>query len=304
MLKILTGKTVKGILLTLSLTAVIWFILTNISEIREYNFSVSIKYLILGASCSIIGHLSNYLVWFSLAKGFGIRTTILRGGRAWFLSRMGRYIPGKVPFLLFRLSVYDSFPRKNVALATGVEYVASIGAASLIVLFGIITSPIMISDAIKWVALGCSLLIPILLWPGFLIPSYNFVLKLFGKSAIKGSPSYSLILRSVFGYVIAGLIHGLGFYFLLSSLYNIPFQLFPIITGIYFGAGLIGLAAIFAPGGIGVLEGSMLIVLPSFIPEPVAIVGIMGIRIQVTLTELFITGVFSGLEFLKRKRSK
>ena len=217
--KYLTGKVTRTILLILSLTAVIWFISTNISEIREYNFSVSLKFLVLGVFCSILGHLSNYLVWFNLAKGFGIRTSILQGGRAWFLSRMGRFIPGKVPFLLFRLSVYNSFPRKNVALATGVEYVASIGAASIIVLFGIITSPIVFSDVIKWVAVGCSFLIPVLLWPGFLIPSYNFVLRLFGKSEISGSPSYSLILRSVFGFVIAGFIHGLGFYFLLSSLY-------------------------------------------------------------------------------------
>lgn len=302
MKKSLLSRLLKIVLLVGSLSAVSWFIVKNANEIGSYDYTFSWNLLALAALFAVAGHLVNFLVWFKLSSGFGIHTSLLEAGRAWFLSKLGRYIPGKLPFLLFRLNVYGAFPKKTVALATAVEYVSSIAAAAFVVLIGIVSAPDLIPEKMKWIAIGCAILIPVFLRPKFLIPCYNFILKVFKKSPVSGFPPYPLIIKSVSGHVAASFIHGFGFFLLLSSLHNLPIHFFPTVAGIYFAAGLVGLAAVFAPGGIGVLEGFMLLILPSIVPEPVAIVGVIGIRIVVTVTELILAGIFVGLSYTSKRK--
>ncbi|MEN8208869.1 MAG: hypothetical protein ABFR50_06430, partial [Candidatus Fermentibacteria bacterium] len=70
------------------------------------------------------------------------------------------------------------------------------------------------------------------------------------------------------------------------------FRYYLTITGIYSIAGLIGLAAFFAPSGIGIREGVLFLVLPAFIPGPTVIVGVIAIRLLTTAAELLLAGVF------------
>jgi len=263
---------IKVTLLLFSLIAVLWFIFKNANEILKYDYSFSLHILLIASVVSILGHLVNFFVWYKLSYGLGIKTSILEASKAWFLSKMGRYIPGKLPFLLFRLSVYSSFPKKIVTLATGIEYISSIAAASIIVLTGILVTPNFLPHTIKIIALCCSVLIPIFLWPRLLMPCYNSILKLFKKEPLNEFPSYRLIVKAVFGHIVAGFIHGFAFFLLLYSLQKVSIAYYPIITGI--------------------------------IPEPVAIIGVIGIRILVTTTELILTGLFVLLFRFKKKYSE
>jgi len=101
-----------------------------------------------------------------------------------------------------------------------------------------------------------------------------------------------LLLRFVGAYVFAGLLQGMGLIFILNSLSPVDFRYFLIITGTYEVAGLIGIAAVFAPSGIGVREGVLFLVLPAFIPMPAVIIGTIVMRLIATFTELFLAGVF------------
>lgn len=288
------------VLLVLALIAVLWFLKSNINEIRHYSFNPDLNLIALAFLCAILGHLCNFSVWVILSKSFGINTSAMDAAKAWFLSKLGRYIPGKLPFLIYRLSVYKSFPKQTVTVATVVEYISSIAAASAIVLLGIVFAPSAIPDYIKWVCLTFFLLFPVVLKPEILQPVYNFAMKKLKRSNMVIFPKHSIIYLSVTGHILAGMIHGFGLFLLLRSVYPISISFYPAVTGIYFGAGLVGLAAVFAPGGIGVLEGFMLLFLPSIVPEPVAIVGTIGIRIIVTVTELILTGSVSAIHHFSR----
>ncbi|MCK5064623.1 MAG: hypothetical protein KAQ97_05035, partial [Candidatus Fermentibacteraceae bacterium] len=261
-------------------------------------------YLVLSVLLVILGHLVNLIIWILLSFSFGMRIPITSAGRAWFLSRLGRYVPGKVTFLLYRIRVYKQFPGRVVALATVVEYIASISAACLIILASIIENPIAIPDLLRWTAAAGAVLFLSVLWPPILNRVVNLILRVFRRKPVEEIPSYRVILSTVGGYIVAALIHGLGFFLLLRSLTDISMSYYLTITGVYFAAGLVGLAALFAPRGIGVLEGFLLLVLPLFIPRPVAIVGILGIRIIVTVTELFLTGCFVVVFGLRKRKTR
>ena len=88
----------------------------------------------------------------------------------------------------------------------------------------------------------------------------------------------------------------MGLYFILNSLLPVDFRYFLMITGAYEVAGLIGIAAVFAPSGIGVREGVLFLVLPAFIPTPAVIIGTIAMRLIATFTELFLSFVFVVVE--------
>ena len=298
------SKVLYTLLFVLSLTAVLWYIASNIDKISEFAFEFNPAYLVLSVLLVILGHLVNLIIWILLSFSFGMRIPITSAGRAWFLSRLGRYVPGKVTFLLYRIRVYKQFPGRVVALATVVEYIASISAACLIILASIIENPIAIPDLLRWTAAAGAVLFLSVLWPPILNRVVNLILRVFRRKPVEEIPSYRVILSTVGGYIVAALIHGLGFFLLLRSLTDISMSYYLTITGVYFAAGLVGLAALFAPRGIGVLEGFLLLVLPLFIPRPVAIVGILGIRIIVTVTELFLTGCFVVVFGLRKRKTR
>jgi len=97
-------------------------------------------------------------------------------------------------------------------------------------------------------------------------------------------------------YVIVGLFYGLSFFLVLNSLSPVGFEYYLAITGTFWAAALIGIAAIFAPSGIGVREGVIMLVLPSFISEPTVIVGAILIRFVMIAAELSLAGLFTVLE--------
>lgn len=297
------SKVLYTLLFILSLIAVLWYIALNIDKISKFAFEFNPVYLVLSLLLVMLGHLVNFSIWIILSFSFGMRVPVASAGKAWFLSRLGRYIPGKVPFLLYRIRVYKQFPGRVVTLATVVEYIASISAACLIILASIIDNPIAIPEVLRWTAAAGAVLFLSVLWPPILKRVVNLILRLFRRKSVKEIPSYRVILSTVGGYIVAAMIHGLGFFLLLRSLTDISISYYLTITGIYFAAGLVGLAAVFAPSGIGVLEGFMMLVLPLFIPQPVAIVGILGIRIIVTVTELFLTGCFVVVYRLRKRKT-
>ncbi|MEA1936445.1 MAG: hypothetical protein U9M96_06485 [Thermodesulfobacteriota bacterium] len=234
---------------------------------------------------------------------FGLNVPILRAGKAWFVSQLGKYVPGKVTLLLVRLDAYRGYSKRKITVATGIEYIAMLASAFILVLVALASAFQIVPYHIRWVAGVGSVLFLFMLWPPLSLRFVNLVLKLLKREPIEEFPPYSLLLRFVGAYIFAGLLQGMGLFFVLNSLSPVKFSYFLIIAGVYEAAGLIGIAAVFAPSGIGVREGVLLLVLPSFIPMPAVIVGTIAIRLIATITELFLAGVFIVAEKMCTKRS-
>ena len=88
----------------------------------------------------------------------------------------------------------------------------------------------------------------------------------------------------------------MGLYFILNSLLPVDFRYFLIMTGTYEVADFIGIAAVFAPSGIGVRERVLFLALPAFIPMPAVIIGTIVMRLIATFTELFLAFFYAVAE--------
>ena len=96
-----------------------------IAQISAEDFTLQPSSLILAFLCAFLGHLSQFLNWVLIAASFGIRMPLARSGKAYFLSRLGRYVPGKVALILMRFKEYNGHSRRAITMAMGVDYVSS-----------------------------------------------------------------------------------------------------------------------------------------------------------------------------------
>lgn len=291
-------------LLIVVLIAVIWVVWKNVSEISTYSFELKYSYFIASFVVIVINYLFCFLIWHWLTVSFGLHVPIVKAARGWFLSYLGKYVPGKIALLLVRMDAYDGYSSKKVAVATIVEYIIALVAACLVVLISILFSPDIVPDYIRWVAVLGTVSLLVVLYPPLLKKLVNWVLKLIKKSPLHEVPTFKSIIMFVGNYMIATLVAGLAFYLILNSLSPVNFKYYIIITGVYGIAGLAGLAAFFAPSGIGVREGVIILILPAFIPEPAVIVGAIAIRLITTVTELLLAGLFVGIERIHSLHNK
>ncbi len=89
-------------------------------------------------------------------------------------------------------------------------------------------------------------------------------------------------------FIINWFIVGLGFYMLTNSIYHLPVSEMLYTGGIYGLAAIIGILSIFAPSGIGVREGILILGLSLVMPQEYAVIISVVSRLWSTIAELLL----------------
>ncbi|MBI9077652.1 MAG: hypothetical protein JEZ02_19770, partial [Desulfatibacillum sp.] len=279
-----------------------WVIIRHAREFSAYTVSISPLYLGLSVGCCALGYLANLTVWIRLAAAFGIREDFITTGKAWLLSRMGRHVPGKVTILLVRFNQYKNHPNNAITAATITEHISSTAASGLIVTLAVTWGTVSVPHGLKVISALISLAMLLSLTPRIMPVLLRIAFRLARKEPPEKYPPYGMVLRFVGAYGVPALFTGASFFFLIKALYFVEWEHFLVIAGVYYGATLVGMAALFAPAGIGVREGVIYLILPVLIPEPVVIVAALGMRLIDTCTEASLGGGFWLLHWaFKRK---
>ena len=247
------------------------------------------------------GYLARFAAWTRLAAFFDLRAPTAAAGRAYFLSVLGRYIPGKVGLALIRIEAYRPHPPERVALATGTELAAALGAALLLMIAAIATAPGTFPPQLKWAAAAALAAVLAFLSPPVIGRIARALSRMTGRASPGRLPGYGRMLALTALYIIPGLLQGLGLFILLRSLGPVPPGAYLAVTGAYYTAGLAGMLAFFAPGGLGVREGILMLVLPLVVPKESAIIAALLLRLIMMAAEVSLAGIFSALAARARR---
>ena len=296
-------KISNTILLSATLVFIGIYIFKSIDTLRAYHYEIDYYYVLMAFGSVLIAQFIASFIWFRLANSFGLKTPFSETVRIWLLSRFGRYIPGKIPFLLMRINLYKSVPAETVTLATITEHVSSVAAAFFIVLLSLGDLPEEYGNIpFYWIILIIAAFL-VLLKPSILGYLFNKILALFRKAPIQLLPSYKTVIACVLAYTIPIALNGAGLFFVFNALTSVDISYYPIITGLFYASSLIGLLAFFAPGGVGVREGLMMVIFSQFLDEPVVIVGAIAIRFITIFSEFLLLVIFSIFEYFHRNIS-
>lgn len=249
-------------------------------KVYEHFSNITITMLSIPLVLSVIAGGLNAQLWFrinnNLDKSIKFRPSYL----AWSVGRIYRYIPGKITGYYMRNKL-QSTSIKEGALASLSEYILTLLPIIFLLIVYLITA-----SASLWIIIVFSILFTLLYYskPIILaIPKMSDILSSYEK--ILYSPKE---MTDKFKFILpAMLLHGLSFYFIIKiGLNESSIDLYQAIVALYV-SGIISQLAFISPGGLGVREAAIVILLSTFgVNEDIAISAAIISRIILIISEL------------------
>jgi glycosyltransferase 2 family protein len=269
---------------------VIVTVLNNWAEVKSYSWDFNPVFL----SLSLIIYLGGYVfltwIWGRVLSSAGHPVSF---GAAWdiyFIGNLGRYIPGKVWTVGFTAYMAEKYRVPSVAagaLSVFAQAYSVISSLVIFALFFIFNGTLLQGISLKWMAPFFILGMLVFLAPGNLERTLNFLLARLGKERFSLGLDTTGALKITFWYFLSWLVFGAAFWlFVMAITHDRSFHPF-FLTGVFVVSNVIGFLAVFTPGGLGVREGLIGLLLAGYVPAGVGILVAFLLRLMTITVELF-----------------
>lgn len=262
----------------------------NWEELRAQPLEWRVDPALLVASALVVWAMYALLIaaWRVVLHGWGDRLDPWTAARIWTVSSLGKYLPGKV-WAIAGMAV--------MAHRAGVAAWAATGTAIILQALAVAAGGIVVA------ATGTAVLESA--WPGFRVglalllagsvaglalltwrPFVTRLLRLVRIEARASTPRPGTILLAAAANVVAWIGYGIAFRLLAAGLLP-DVELGPgLAIGAFTASYIAGLLFVAAPGGLGVREGVMVLMLQGSLGEGGALALALASRVLLTVTEL------------------
>jgi glycosyltransferase 2 family protein len=243
--------------------------------------------------------------WRQIVASWDRELGFVEAARIWLVSGLGRYIPGK----LWAIAAMGAMAQR-----AGVSPVAATGSSVLNVVVNIATGFVVVM-ATSWrllalryegaAAVAVSIVVVavvVLIAVPWLTPHLlRAAQRVTGRFAAEGTPPHRAIAYAVVGNVIAWVLYGLAFQLLALALFGSAPGGLAAYVAVYALSYLVGYLALPAPAGVGVREGSMLVLMPAagLASAPQAAVLAIASRLVLTILDIVPGLLLWGREALR-----
>ncbi|KPK72576.1 hypothetical protein AMJ87_04470 [candidate division WOR_3 bacterium SM23_60] len=265
-------------------------------EELEFNYA----FLVLSALFHIGGFVFMSITWKCTMLFLGQDIRFTQSLEILSLTRLGRYLPGKVWFAMGRayFAKAQGVPQRAVYVSIVLEVILQLWAA---VLLFFATGAPAFGDSIRInvYIVGAVLLASfVLLHPAIFNRLINTILKRLKRQTIDFDLTIPRILALLIMFFLIFALHGSGFFFLIRSFYPLELAKFPVMVSIFAVAWVIGFVSFITPAGLGVREGTLSLLLANYVPTGIGIIAALLSRIWLTVIEVLLF-----LFFVRKLRS-
>ncbi len=282
-----TGLLAVGVALTFFVIGRI--ILRNWSDFRTFSWQLN-PLLLAGAAIALVAAFGlNILTWVLISRAFGSRVGFWKDLEIYSFSTVLRRLPGLVWQLASRTYLYR---QEEASLAVPLwgslwELVVQLASGILLmVLMLLFSSKLRASfpGGLWWLLL----LIPV----GWVVLRPQDIVSLARRISPKVQSQPNLTVRNVSLwlalYVLSWSLGGAILYFLIGALTPVSWALFPTCVGLVAASGVLAILASPIPGGLGIREVSLVLLLGLYVPSPIAVAGGILLRLWLLLGEAII----------------
>jgi glycosyltransferase 2 family protein len=309
------GRAVKFLLYALVLACIAYFFYRafqkNWHSIQAHDFVFDYLSLSLGVLCLLATYLLATYAWHrsinALSATAQLRLT--QSMAAVNAANLTKYLPGK--FWSFALQLYwlssAGFSKSLVTYVNLLNLYISIVTTLLTGLLLLLLSPSKLAPELTLAALGAIVLLDVVSVK-FHAPLFRggiaLVNRLFKRDLKYFEPKARVWLELHVLHLVAALTFGLAAYFTSHGIgYSLGRGEAPLVMSALLIADLVGFAAIFVPGGLGVREGFMYVMLGGSASGSLALTLPLAIRMLNMLVDLALGGLALHLsrEFNRQK---
>ncbi len=227
-------------------------------------------------------------LWHWMLNRLGGRLSLRKSLRIWFISNLGRYLPGKIWQVVGMVYMVnkEGVPTEHAITSAILSQTLAIIPGLLL---SILTYAFLTFARNQWFYL---LLIPpaavlmfLIAYPPFLERVINVINRRLKRPLVHFTMGFKDSILFMGLYLVAWLLLGGAFFLFTRSLTGPPWGNLIAYPGIFTGSYLAGLLSIFVPGGLGVREGILTYLLAFYFPLPIATAISLGSRIWMTAVE-------------------
>ncbi len=304
-------NTIKSIISALIIGIIFYFIgktfLQNLSELDNFDFKINWLYFCVSVSLFWLLMVMNSWIYHKIIQKVANEIPYHRNLQVWSQSYLGRYIPGKVSILAIRINLYkkENLDYKNITYIFFIETLLSMVSSITIFMIYYMFSKnhINTSQTTLVYLILIVVLTLVLIHPTVLMKIFSAIKKIFNfkNQQVISFIDYSFLIKLLFVNFLKWSISGMGIYFLIGSIYSdIGLSNLLDIIGGYAIASVSGLLSFFAPSGLGVVEGIIILFYKSFLPITIATIVSIMIRTWKIIGELSFIGFVFIFNKMKR----
>lgn len=258
-------------------------------RVSAYDWKFDPIYMILSVTAFTGGYIFLAWVWGRVLRYVGCEVTFRDAWDIYFVGNLGRYVPGKVWTIAGTALMAERRGVCPVTAGTASVFAQAYSIISSFVFFGVflILRQLELSEVrFEWAALGLVAFTVIFMVPSNMERAVNLMLSLVGRESVSLGLTAGKAARIVGWYFLSWLVFGVAFWLFVISVTG-DMAINPLfLAGAYAVAYVLGFLAFFVPGGLGVREGLLSVLLATVMPQGVSLLIAFLLRLLVTFIEL------------------
>ncbi len=263
------------------------------SEFQSFAWQLDLLPLVGAGAALVTAFGLNMLTWYLISRTFGSRVGFWKDLEIYSFSTLVRRLPGVIWQLAGRTYLYHQAETTLVVPLWGTfwELFAQFSSAMLLTGLMLVLSPPLQATCPGglWTML---LLIPI----GWFTLRPRAIFSVMRRIWPKMADGPALTWRAVSGwiglYMLSWILGGVILYCLVCALDPQPLLLLLISVGLVAASGVLALLTAPIPGGLGIREISLLLLLELYIQSPVAVAAVIMLRLWLLLGEALVALFF------------
>jgi glycosyltransferase 2 family protein len=224
------------------------------------------------------------LAWRSLLAGMGSPLPLRAAVRIYFVSQLGKYIPGSVWALVAQMELAKEHhvPRQRGASAALLAMATTVATGCAV---AAVTLPLTSADATHryWWLLALAPVLLALLHPRIVAATLNLALRLARRQPLTRTAGLGTMAIAVSWTALGWTLFGVHAWLLVRAAGGSGFFL---ATGAYTLAFTAGFLVVIAPGGVGVREAALTVALGPVLPAGAPLVVALASRVAMTIADL------------------
>ncbi|TDD99941.1 lysylphosphatidylglycerol synthase domain-containing protein [Jiangella asiatica] len=285
--------------LVLALAAAAWATASRWDEVRDAWSALPPLTVLAAFAVSLAYVLATMVSWRAVLSDLGSTVPLGSAARMFFLSQLGKYLPGGVWNLVAAAEIGAdlAIPRRRSVTVMAVALLVSIVTGLLVAVVAVLAGPDDVRDTYGPAMLTLPLLV-VLLLPPVTNRLLGLVLRLLSRPPLDHPLSATGVAGASAWALLAWLLAGLHTWLLATALgAEATPATAALATGAYALAWAVGLLVVVVPAGLGVREAVLGLVLADQLDGGAVVVAVLASRVLMTAADLTL-----GLAAARRRR--
>jgi len=259
---------------------------------------VDLRYLLLALPLSLATRFAQPVAWRALIAGYGeAAPPYAQLTHVYALSWLGRYIPGKAAWIGAKIVFGREHGVSAATLAASsiAEAILQLSTALAVALLLSAFSPdaIPLGPNVELLAIAALGVMSIALVPSLFDRAMRLAAsRAFHGTAAAGALRGRSLISAAATYITIHALSGIPVFLIVRAMDpGLSPSLIPELTAAVLFAGTMGTLAVFAPAGLGVREGILLVALGAFMPRDIAVAAVVVLRLWAIAVDLLFYGL-------------